>query len=165
MSGVASALTVQGIKEFRRALKELGPEWPKQLSRAHRDIAKIAERVSQSEARRMGGVQGKAAGAIRGSGNARNAKVSIKPSRSARSDTAMANVAFWGAIKRTGDNRAGRRNGKRQHPIWVGDNWDAAVAGQGPYAINTALARNIDDITDAYLAAIDRLSAAAFPDN
>tara|TARA_R110000822_G_scaffold74154_4_gene178267 strand:+ start:164 stop:682 length:519 start_codon:yes stop_codon:yes gene_type:complete len=162
---VVSALSVQGLPSFRKALKELGPEWPKQLTQAHRDIAKIAERVSQSEARSMGGVFAKAAPAIRGTGNARNAKVGVKPSKSARAGTAMANVAFWGALKRTGDNRAGRRNGKRQHPIWVGDSWDAAVAGQGPYAINTSLARHMDDIQDAYMAALDRLASAAFPDN
>jgi hypothetical protein len=163
---VVSALSVQGLPSFRKALKELGPEWPKQLTQAHRDIAKIAERVSQNEARSMGGVFAKAAPAIRGTGNARNAKVGVKPSKSARAGTAMANVAFWGAKKRTGWYGKKRSpNGKEQHPEWVGSSWDAAVAGQGPYAINTALARHMDDIQDAYLAALDRLASAAFPDN
>jgi hypothetical protein len=165
---VVSALTIEGLPAFRKALKQLGPEWPKELTRAHRDIAKIAERVSQAEARRMGGVHAKAAGAIRGTGNMRNAKVGVKPSRSKRAGTAMANVAFWGALKRTGHPNfvsGGEKSGKRQHPIWVGDTWDAAVAGQGPYAINTALARHMDDIQDAYMAALDRLASAAFPDN
>ena len=114
----------------------------------------------------MGGVQAKAAGAIRGSGNARNAKVGVKPSKSARSGTAMANVAFWGAQKRTGwYAKKNSPQGKQQHPDWVDSNWDPAVAGQGPYAINTALARHMDDIQDAYMAALDRLASAAFPDN
>lgn len=157
------AVNVVGLREFRKALKAVGPEWPKELTRANRDVAKIAERVSQSEARRMGGVQAKAASAIRGSASARYARIQVKPSGSKRSNTAMANVAFWGAKKRTGWY-ATKKPGKPQHPEWVGANWEVADATQGPYAINAALARHMDDIIAAHMSALDRIAKDAFPD-
>lgn len=171
ISGVSSGANVLdvvtvSIKDFRKELKRIGPEWPKELAQAHRDLAKIGERVSQSEARRMGGVQAKAAAAIRGRGNQRDARIAIKPSGSKRNPTAMANVAFWGAKKRTGwyaKPRYGDSAGQ-QHPDWIGNTWDVADPTGGPYAINVALYRHWDDLQAAYTAMIDRLTARAFPD-
>jgi len=162
MSGVD--VTVD-IKQFRKALKAIGPEFPRELAQTHRDVAKIGERVSQSEARRMGGVQRKAAAAIRGRGNQRDARIAVKPSKSKRAATAMANVAFWGAEKRTGWYARGKYadSTKPQHPTWVGSGWEVASPNEGPYAINTALARNMADIQAAYTAAIGRLVSRAFP--
>lgn len=153
------------IKQFRKALRAIGPEFPKELAQTHRDVAKIGERVSQAEARRMGGVQAKAAAAIRGRGNQRDARIAIKPSTSKRNPTAMANVAYWGAKRRSGWYAQGRYSGSvtRQHPEWVGNTWDVADPNGGPYAINTALARNMADIQAAYTAAIGRLVSRAFP--
>lgn len=157
------AVEITGLREFRKALKQVGPEFPKELTRANRDVAKIAERVSQNEARRMGGVQRRAASAIKGSANARSARIQIKPSKGKRNPTAMANVAFWGAKKRTGWYRE-KRQGDRQHPEWVGAGWKVAERYEGPYAINPALARHLNDIVAAHAAAIDRVAKRAFPD-
>lgn len=157
------AVNIQGLREFRKALKAIGPEWPRELTRVNREVAKIAERVSQSEARRMGGVQAKAANAIKGSATARFSRIQIKPSSSKRAGTAMANVAFWGAKRRTGWY-ATKKAGKPQNPEWVGANWEVADLNSGPYAINAALARHMDDILAAHIAGLDRLAAAAFPD-
>ena len=156
------AIEITGLREFRKALKAVGPEFPKQLTKANRDVAKIAERVSQSSARSMGGIQARAASAIKGSANARSARIQIKPSKGKRNPTAMANVAFWGAKKRTGWYRT-KPQGKPQHPEWVGSNWEVADLNSGPYAINAALARHLDDIVAAHRAALDRLAEAAFP--
>ncbi len=157
------AVEITGLREFRKALKAVGPEFPKELTRANRDVAKIAERVSQNEARSMGGIQRRAASAIKGSANARSARIQIKPSKGKRNPTAMANVAFWGAKRRTGWY-ATKLEGKRQHPEWVGAGWKVAERNEGPYAINAALARHLNDIVAAHAAAIDRVAARAFPD-
>jgi len=157
------AIEITGLREFRKALKAVGPEFPKELTRANRDVAKIAERVSQSQARSMGGIQARAASAIKGSANARSARIQIKPSKGKRNPTAMANVAFWGAKKRTGWYRT-KPEGKAQHPEWVGSGWEVADMNSGPYAINAALARHLDDIVAAHSAALNRLAEAAFSD-
>lgn len=157
------AVEITGLREFRKALKAVGPEFPKELTKANRDVAKIAERVSQNEARSMGGVQRRAASAIKGSANARSARIQIKPSKGKRNPTAMANIAFWGAERQTGWY-ATKKTGKRQHPDWVGSGWEVAQANEGPYAINAALARHLDDIVAAHAAALNRLAAKAFPE-
>lgn len=162
----STGITVEGLREFRRRLREVGPEFPKALALAHRDIAGIAARVSQAEARKMGGVQRKAASAIRGRGSQAKASLTIRPSKSARNANAMANVAFWGAKKRTGWYAAGKfaGKGKTQHPEWIGNTWDVMDPTQGPYAINSALARYEGDLMEALWAAFERITSQAFPE-
>ena len=162
--GSNKVITVEGLREFRKALKEAGDEFPKELKAAHLTVADIAARVSQSEARRMGGVQAKAAGALKGNGTATQARLQVKPSKSKRNATAMANVAFWGAKKRTGWYARGRYadSPKPQHKPWVGNTWDVMDPTEGPYAINAALAAHQGDIYDAFDAALDRLISRAF---
>lgn len=162
--GTNKVITVEGLREFRKALKEAGEQFPKELKAAHLDVAQIAARVSQSEARRMGGVQAKAAGALRGNGTATQARLQVKPSKSKRNATAMANVAFWGAKKRTGWYAKGKfaDSPKPQHKEWVGNDWEVMDPTKGPYAINAALAAHQGDIYDAFDAALDRLVSRAF---
>ena len=162
--GTNKVITVEGLREFRKALKEAGEQFPKELKAAHLDVAQIAARVSQSEARRMGGVQAKAASAIRGNGTATQARLIVKASKSKRNATAMANVAFWGATKRTGFYARYKYNDspKPQHKPWVGNDWEVMDPTKGPYAINAALAAHQGDIYDAFDAALDRLVSRAF---
>lgn len=91
---------------------------------------------------------------IRGRGTQTEARIEVDP---------IANATYWGAKKRTGWNRR-NRNSAPQHPEWVGASWTPAVAGQGPYAINDALARHRDEILDMFGEAVDRTAARAFPD-
>lgn len=154
-----SGIEVTGIKEFRRELKALGPEWPKELRAVHKHISDTGARDSQAAARGLGGVQRKAASTIKGRANQREARISVSGMRG------LGNVAFWGAKKRTGWYAAERYDDiPRQHPVWVGNSWDVAVPGQGPYAINNTLARNLKQYLDRYGEMIDRLAAEAFPE-
>lgn len=163
---------ITGIKEFRAALKAIGPEWPKELKETHEQIGRRGRALSQAQARAMGGVQARAAGAIKSRGNQREAVIYVQPT----TQNPMAFIAFWGAKRRTGwyakagpnamsrTGWASRQVLKPQHPPWVGNTWEPAVAGQGPYAINEALAEHLDDLLDQYLNMIDRLSGRAFPE-
>lgn len=101
----------------------------------------------------MGGPWRHFAGDIKAAGGVAGARITVE---------SEANAAFWGAKKRTGWNAG--HGGRPQHPAWIGNMWDAGVTGQGPYAINQALADHTDDIVDAYSAALDRIAATAFPD-
>lgn len=156
-------ITVVGLREFRKSLGRAGAHFPAELKAAHLDVADIAARVSQAEARRMGGVHAKAAGALKGSGTATQARLQVKPSKSKRNATAMANVAFWGAEKRTGWYARARfkDSPKPQHKPWVGNEWAVMDPTQGPYAINRALATHEGDIYNAFNSAIDRLISRA----
>lgn len=160
-SGDGSGVKVVGLREFRSDLKAIGPEWGKALADVHRQIGRRGAAVSQARARGMGGIFAEAASAIVGKGNQRDARVGVSQTKT----NPMANVAFWGAKRRTGWYARQRRDGNRQHPPWVGNTWEPAVAGQGPYAINDALAAQLPDILDQYGRMIDRLAAKAYPDS
>jgi|GEM_PF-1931931 len=156
------AFEVRGLREFRRELRAIDPKFPKELRLAHKAIADDVATKARSIASGSGGVQAKAAGAIKGYATQSNARVGIATGKS----FPMANVAFWGAKKRTGWYGASKYagSGGRQHPEWVGNTWDVGVAGQGPYAINDAIASMNSQILDEYADAIGRLMAKAFPD-
>jgi hypothetical protein len=160
-SGATAGAYVVGLTDLRRALQSMEGEWPRALTRVHREIAKRAERAARAEASRMGGVQAKAAGAIKGTGTGREARIQVKPGARTR----MANVAFWGAKRRTGwAARERYARARRQHPSWVGNTWGVAERGEGPYAINDALADELPEILREYELMLERLVQQAFPD-
>ena len=109
----------------------------------------------------MGGIQARSARAIRGKANMRQASIGITPGKGAP----MANAAFWGAKRHTGwyGNARHRAATTPQFPEWIGNSWDAAVHGQGPYAINDALADHIDELEAIFNAGIANLTRRAFP--
>lgn len=151
--------SIRGVKEFRRALKSIGPEWSKELRVVHKRIADMVVPHAQSRARGMGGVQAKAASRIVGRANQREARIGV----SATGGVPFANVAFWGAKKRTGWYARGRYSGSpaRQHPEWVGNSWDVGVPGGGPYAINDTIAEDRPDVYDEYLRMLADLAERA----
>ncbi len=154
-----AGVDVVGLKDFRRELKAIDVNLPKELTRVHQQIARRADALSEAKARSMGGVQRKAASTIKGRGDQRSAKITISGMRG------LGNVAFWGAKKHTGWYAAPQYRGSpAQHPRWVGSSWDVAVRGEGPYAINDALAENLDDILDQYWNMLGILTAKAFPE-
>jgi hypothetical protein len=161
-SSGAQILYVRNLRELRKEMKQSGTEWPKEMARGHRDLARLGARWAQSEARAMGGVQSRAAAAIKGKGSQVEALIYISPS----GRTAMANVAFWGAKRQTGWYGAFRYRDSAtpQHDTWVGNTWDVAVRGQGPYAINWALAKRLPEIDRIYAEMVERVFRDAFPD-
>ena len=149
MAGSGGSLTPLGVgnlsKYLTRTAQEVaGPG----LKDIHRDVANMAAEASRSEARSMGGLQAKAANAIRGAGNVTAARVRI----SATARTRYAPVAFWGALGRSGWFRADRYYGSTypQHAPWVGADWRVGVKGEGPYAVNAAIAENLDAIQNLF---------------
>lgn len=157
MSG--PAIQVEGLQSFRKALRTLDDPkaWSRELSTLNRTLAKKAAGWAQAEARRMGGMQARFAKRIAGRATATEMRLEISKKE--------ANPAFWGALKRTGWFAAGRYRGlPSQHPPWVGASWRVATKGEGPYALNTALAEHLDDIETEYGQLIDDLAARAFPD-
>lgn len=162
-SGASSGGKVEivGLKEFRQALRSLGPEWPKALRAANKRIADRGALLARGYAAGMGGVQAKAAGAIKGYANQREIRIGIGSGKA----LPMAAVAFWGAKRHTGwYARARYHDSTPQHPEWVGNSWDVAAFGQGPYAINQSLAMNINTLLEEYFTEIEVLAHDAFPE-
>lgn len=163
MPAAITPVTVEGLKEFRAALRALGPEWGRMLSKAHRNIAKRVAATAKAKAQAYGPQQVRMAGAIKGSGRQTGAYIRV-----AQSDRyPFANVAFWGETKRTGWYgrmwAAGVR-GRAQSLPWVGSSWDVGDANEGPYAVNAAIHDDMPEILRDYSRALDDLFHKAFPD-
>lgn len=155
------AVTIRGLPEFRRALRGINKEWPKELRKVHKKIATDAQKWAQAEAAGMGGIQSAAAKAIKAKATQSRAAVGVSGGKR----VPYGAVAFWGVKKRLGWFARRRYSGESQHlPKWVGNTWDAAVHGQGPYAINDALADHMGDLLDDYGRMLDELTFRAFPD-
>lgn len=150
------AVEVQGFAEFRRLLKAVDPQWAKELSKANRVVAKRVALKARSYANAYGPMQRASSGAIKWSGT--QAAASVKVADTTRNPFAL--PAFWGAKKRTGWNAG---NVRPNLPEWVGNGWDYGVHGQGPYAINDAVADAIPEVLDDYMAMLDELFSKAFP--
>jgi len=160
---MADLIEVGGIKEFRKGLKQAGAEWPKELRKAHLAVAKIAERESRRVAINRGGLTAKAAPAISGRATGTEARLEFR--RRQTGNLAFTNVAFFGARQRSGWYAWERysKSTKRQHEPWIGNAWKVAVHGQGPYAVNDALANSEAELYAEFVAAIRRLAREAFP--
>lgn len=153
---------VKGLKEFRAALRELPGEWKRELADINKRVSDEAAQWARAEASNGTRMQRAAADAIVGAGTAARAAVSVAPGTA----DPFANAAFWGARRRTGwyAGQQYRQSVGRQFPAWVGAGWAPAVEGQGPYAINPALARHQDDLINEWGDAFEHLASRAFPD-
>lgn len=143
MAGNGVAIEIKGLKEFRSGLRKAGHGWPRVLAQVNRDVARFVERKSKGSG--LTAQQAKAAGAVKGRGTQREAKITIGNS------PPFAIGAFMGALQYA------------QFPEWVGNSWDVGGAG-GPYAINPAIRESKDDIVNAYGDGLEHVARAAFPD-
>lgn len=153
----APGVEIKGLDDFRRELKKLEGNFPKELRDAHRDIAKHVEREARKFAVGTGRMQAHFASQIRGRADNFGAWIGLRSSQ--------ANAAFFGAERKTGWYAAPRYfDSPPQFPDWVGNNWDVGVLGQGPYAINPAIFHELPEIERRYGEVIDDISRRAFPD-
>jgi hypothetical protein len=159
MAGGPRAVEVKGLKDFRRELKELENGMEKELRVFHKSLGDELADKARSIASGMGGVRAKTAGAIKGYATQLQASVGFAPG----GRYPAASVAFWGAKRHTGWY-AHINSSVPQHPKWVGNSWEPGVHGQGPYAINDAVADAAHDLADRYGRFVDDLTARAFPD-
>ena len=150
-----SEVRVVGLIDFRRELKALEGDtnWARELTKVHQKVARKGASAARAEASAMGGQQRHFASSIGGRGLATSARIEV---------SGEANAVFWGTKgKGTGWNT---EFGTTQNPPWVGASWDTGVAGEGPYAINDAIAKNVEEIVDFYSEMLDDLARRAFPD-
>lgn len=155
------AVEVKGLTEFRRELRRMSAEFPKEMRRTQKDIADDVAERARGLASGYGRLQAHAAPAIRSYATQVQASVGFTTGGS----YPMASVAFWGAMRHTGWYAKARyAHSTRQHPPWVGNSWDVGVRGQGPRAINPAIADMLPEIDERYLKMIDELAKRAFPD-
>lgn len=149
VGGRQGAFRVEGLREFQRELRNVDRTLGRDLRAALKRAAEIAAADARSRARSAGGVLGKAevVASIKAQAEQRAAKISWGAAAAP-----MAAGAIMGAVQYA------------QFEPWVGAAWTPGVAGEGPRAINDAIASTRPRIEEAILDELDRLASRAFPD-
>ena len=166
------------MDELRKELKRLEEPkaWGRELTAAHKIIARDVAGKARTEAESIGGPARHFARAIRGYGSQTSARIGIGSAGKNQRNWG-ANAAFYGALGRSGWNlysytrpKPGQRVRLRaihswnpQHTDWVGASWGIAL-GQGPVAIVDTIVRETPHIIDKYGTAIEDITRRAFPD-
>lgn len=142
-------IEIKGADALARKLKAHPAASAKEVRKANLIVSRKARDWSQSKARTGDARQRKMAGGIGAGATSKGAYLSVR--NMARTPGAAA--TFMGTPQRTGWYALPRyaNSSGQQHPTWVGNRWDVAKRGQGPYAINDALADHLQEIKEIYL--------------
>jgi hypothetical protein len=159
MSGasVRTGIDAKELQAFRKALKDRSDAkaWQRSLASANRRAGEIIAADARRRAVALGPRGAKAAAGIQASSN--QIGIRIRVANTSRSPATLATI--WGAKKRTGWYSRGRYRDSdgEQHPEWVGSDWEVGEPGQGPYAVNPAIAAKRDEAIEMWAESIDRL--------
>lgn len=184
-----AAVKIEGLDDFRKRLAEAGdPKAVKaHFKRAEKIIAQRVALVANAEAAGSSGVTRHYPKGVKGKSTARGASVypwkkasypafwGAKPGKRSgwnRTSYLRKNAKTHTSVRTNAPGKSSasavrtRRNlgGKPQFPAWVGNSWQAGVRGQGPYAINSAVADSRPQIEQMYLKAMEQVARRAFPD-
>lgn len=149
----AETVHIRGLVEFQAALREAAMAEPKAMAEANTKIAKQVAGEARLFAAGEGPQQRHFARFITGQGSASGASVGLRGR--------TANAAFWGGYRHVG--WYSKKPGPPQFKPWVGNDWEVGVVGQGPYAINPAIAHDTPMIVRSYEEMIGHLIRKAFP--
>lgn len=130
-------IEVVGLRDFQRALRQAGNDFPKELRQANKDAADIVAEGTRRALLSRSGVAPKVAPSVRALAQQRNASVKIG---GARYPYAMG--ANFGSVR------------YKQFP----------KPTKPDYALYRTIEARRDEVVDAYGDAIERLARRAFPD-
>jgi hypothetical protein len=150
---MALRLQVLGLTEFRRDLKRVDRAFGKELRLVHLEVANVVAEAAKA------GAPGRHKQSIKGRATQGAAKVTLLPGR--RGDSL---IRFMGAKRRTGWY-AKVRVFKRQHPEWVGNQWEPGSSAGEPYHVGEPINQAVNhELLDIYADGLMRLAARAFPE-
>lgn len=133
------AVNVEGLRELSRALKDLGPEFPREMRITNKEVASSVADDARSRAFSLGGVAAKTAPTLKASAGATSAGVAVGgPS------------APWGPGAEFG---GGARPTTQQFKPWRGNGPDAG------YFLYPTIRDNAEQIEAQYREALDDLIA------
>lgn len=133
----SGAVEVSGLRELNKALKELGPQFPKEMRKTNKAVAEDVASEARSRALSLGGVAAKAAPSVKASAGATSGGVAVG-----------SNSAPWALGAEFG---GGRRKTTQQFKPWRGS---GASAG---YFVYPTIRENADEIVEAYSEGMDEL--------
>lgn len=134
---------VENLAEFRRALKQLEGDYPKQLGKVNQDVAQVVVDEATDRAQAEGGSY--------------IAALRLRGLRASKAQTAASVVLDGAKAPMIFGAEFGAKTWPQFQP-WTGSGDDAG------YALWPAIRDKQDDAAEMYLEALDELSARAFPD-
>lgn len=140
------SVEIRGLADFQRELRALDRKLGSELRKSLKDAAEIVAEAARRKAQGLGGVIAKAGPSIKAQAEQRAAKVSFGSAK-----FPFAGGAFMGSIAYS------------QFRPWVGNTWRVGERGEGPYAINEAIADKEDELVEAVDDNLGRLAGRAFP--
>jgi hypothetical protein len=147
-------VSVEGLRELNKALKALGPEFPKALGAASKVVANFVANDARGAAMSLGGIAAKTAPSIKGVGGATSAGVAFGGAR-----YPFASGAEFGAGQDLRRRRSsGTYLGFNQFEPWKGNGKDAG------YFVYPSIRQDSDRIVTEYSKAVDAVLKNAFPD-
>lgn len=149
----AETVHIRGLEEFRAALREAALAEPRAMAEANTKIAKDVAAEARLFAVGEGAQQRHFAKFIVGIGTPQGASIGLRGR--------TANAVFWGGFRHTGWYKG--KPGPSQFKPWVGNSWRVGELGQGPYAINPAVAHGEPMIIKTYEEMVGHLLRFAFP--
>lgn len=130
----SGTVAVEGLTELNRALRRMGPEFPKEMRAVNKTVAEFVANDARSNAYSLGGVA-----------------AHVAPSIKASAGTTSAGVAFGGpSWPMAGGAEFGSIRYKQFQP-WRGNGPDAG------YFVYPAIRQDADRIEDEYTEAVDDL--------
>lgn len=141
-------VAVAGLADFQRDLRAVDAKLPRELAKGLKEAAEPVAERARSLARAAGGAisHQPVVDSIKAAAEQRYAKIVWGGARAP-----MADGAIMGALQ------------YRQFRGWVGNDWEVGVAGQGPYAVNDAVAQSEAELIESIGDLVERVSAQAFP--
>src|SRR5262245_8022884 len=156
------AVRIQGLRDFRRELKRMGPEFPAELKQANLDAAELVAADARRRAPRGphegGGRVVPISQNIRALGSQAKGQVAIGGARSPHAVV----TEFGGTIPRRGQSRLLIEQQQRSHRSFVRAGLSVTPVRAQPY-LYPALAAQREAVIEFYGEAIDRVSRRAFP--
>jgi hypothetical protein len=172
----APPIQVEGLKQFRAELKNLGPEWSRMLAKANKQVAELVVPEAQTATRSVhinamsgrpsGKVQAKVASTIRAATSSVEASVKVgkgMPFVFGALLGALPIAGRAGSKRRATYEATGKGGVMRQFPVHIGNSWVVGEPG-GPYGIGDAFVHAMPAIREAYDAALAEVVSKAFPD-
>lgn len=132
-------VNVEGLRELSKALKEMGPEFSREMRLANKEVASDVADKARGAALTLGGVAAKTAPTLKASAGATSAGVAVGGGN-----------APWGAGAEFG---GGRRPTTKQFKPWRGNGPDAG------YFLYPTIRENAEEIEAQYREALDDLVA------
>ena len=147
-------IKIQGLRDFTREMKRVDRDLGKELRQVHLKVAKLAE--ERTHRRMRAGGDGTSTRGVKGRATQKAAMLEM------RDRPPQTLVRIWGAKRRSGWYARRRySNSTRQHPKWVGNQWDPGESGGKPYYVGDAVNETVDDAIDLYFEGIDELARRA----